>query len=91
MDSLDNVEYLLAFQRHFVVEFDDEWLRCDRRGVTYGDLWRLLLSLRTGEVAPARRPPVNDPLWRELARFTGRLREIPVDDVCWDACVFPAP
>ena len=38
MDSLDNVEYMLAFQRHFVVEFDDEWLQSDRRGVTYGDL-----------------------------------------------------
>jgi hypothetical protein len=84
MDSIDIVELVMAIGQRFGVELPNA---ISPDALTAGDLWRAVVQHSTG-VVPAGRPPVADPIWREVALFVAIHTEVPVDDVSWDTPLF---
>jgi hypothetical protein len=91
MDSLDQVEFVMALERDFGVDLPEADAEALGAGPTLGAIWRMLRRLQGAPVSEVVTPPVSDPTWRQLARLAARVMGVPVDDVRWTDRPFTDP
>jgi hypothetical protein len=88
-DSLDHVEFIMGLEKEFGVDESHEVALGLGVGSTVGEMWQVLVQLRTGRAPqPMSGPPHGDPLWVPFVGFIASVCDMLPTDVHWDTRPF---